>query len=117
VRAYIVEALRGLNYDVLEAHDADSALGLVERKDMRVDLLLTDVVLPGVNGRELARQMQVRRPDIKVLFMTGYSRNAIIHQGRLDSDVELIQKPITQADLAARIRDLLDAARSGRPGG
>jgi CheY-like chemotaxis protein len=62
--------------------------------------LLTDVVLPGVNGRELARQLRVRRPNLKVLFMTGYSRNAIIHQGRLDPDVELIQKPITQADLA-----------------
>jgi PAS domain S-box-containing protein len=116
VRAYIVEVLRGLNYDVLEAQDADSALGVFERKNEHVDLLLTDVVLPGVNGRELARQLQVRRPDIKVLFMTGYSRNAIIHQGRLDPDVELIQKPITQADLAARIRDLLDAAQSGRLG-
>jgi hypothetical protein len=53
---------------------------------------------------------------MKVLFMTGYSRNAIIHQGRLDPDVELIQKPITQADLAGRIRDLLDASQSGRSG-
>jgi PAS domain S-box-containing protein len=109
VRAYIVEVLRGLNYDVLEAHDANSALGMFERNGVRIDLLLTDVVLPGVNGRELAREMQLRRADIKVLFMTGYSRNAIIHQGRLDPDVELIQKPITQAELALRIRDLLDA--------
>jgi PAS domain S-box-containing protein len=113
VRAYIVEVLRGLNYDVLEAHDADSALRVFERKGMRVDLLLTDVVLPGVNGRELARQIGVRQPDIRVLYMTGYSRNAIIHQGRLDPGVELIQKPITQADLGARIRDLLDAVPSG----
>jgi signal transduction histidine kinase/CheY-like chemotaxis protein len=113
VRAYIVEVLRGLNYDVLEAQDADSALGVFERKNQQVDLLLTDVVMPGVNGRELARQLRVRRSNIKVLFMTGYSRNAIIHQGRLDPDVELIQKPITQADLAVRIRDLLDAPSLG----
>jgi PAS domain S-box-containing protein len=112
VRAYIVEVLRALNYSVLEAGDADSALGMFERKDEQVDLLLTDVVLPGINGRELARQLRVRRPGLKVLFMTGYSRNAIIHQGRLDADIELIQKPIAQADLAARIRDILDAAPS-----
>jgi CheY-like chemotaxis protein len=116
VRAYIVEVLRNLNYDVLEAQDADSALGVFERKGIRIDLLLTDVVLPGVNGRELARQIRVRQPNIKVLFMTGYSRNAIIHQGRLDPDVELIQKPITQADIAARIREMLDAAQSGPSG-
>jgi len=111
VRAYIVEVLRSLNYHVLEAQDAESALGVFERNSEDVDLLLTDVVLPGVNGRELARRLRMRRPHMKVLFMTGYSRNAIIHQGRLDPDVELIQKPITQADLAGRIRDLLEASR------
>jgi PAS domain S-box-containing protein len=107
VRAYIVEALRDLHYAVLEAQDANSALAVA--RDARVDLLLTDVVLPGMNGRDLAHRLRASRPDIKVLFMTGYSRNAIIHQGRLDPHIELIQKPITQADLAGRIRDVLDA--------
>jgi PAS domain S-box-containing protein len=110
VRTYIVEVLRGLSYEVLEAQDADSALAVFEREGVRVNLLLTDVVLPGENGRELARKLRARQPDMKVLFMTGYSRNAIIHQGRVDPGVELLQKPITQADLAARIRDLLDAS-------
>ena len=84
---------------------------MLERPDIHIDLLLTDVVLPGMNGRELARRAQVIRPGLKVLFMTGYSRNAIVHQGRLDPDVELIQKPITQDQLANRIRALLDNGR------
>jgi CheY-like chemotaxis protein len=109
VRAYLVELLRDLNYRVLSAHDALAALGLIEASDIRIDLLLTDVVLPGMNGRQLAEQAKNRRPDLKVLFTTGYSRNAIVHQGRLDPGVAMIQKPITQDALAARIRDLLDA--------
>jgi len=109
VRAYLVEVLRDLNYRVLSAHDAVSALGLIKEGDIRIDLLLTDVVLPGTNGRQLAEQAQNRRPGLKVLFTTGYSRNAIVHQGRLDAGVAMIQKPITQESLAARIRDLLDA--------
>jgi PAS domain S-box-containing protein len=111
VRTYLVEVLRHLNYRVLSAHDAVSALGLIKAGDIRIDLLLTDVVLPGVNGRQLAEQAQKQRPGLKVLFTTGYSRNAIVHQGRLDPGVAMIQKPITQESLAARIRDLFD----GRP--
>ena len=109
VRAYLVELLRDLNYRVLSAHDAVSALGMIETRDIRIDLLLTDVVLRGMNGRQLAEQAKNRRPGLKVLFTTGYSRNAIVHQGRLDAGVAMIQKPITQDGLAARIRDLLDA--------
>jgi CheY-like chemotaxis protein len=110
VRAYLTEILRDLNYRVLSAHDAVSALGLLEQVDVQIDLILTDVVLPGLNGRQLAVQALERRPGIKVLFTTGYSRNAIVHQGRLDPGVEMIPKPITQQALAARIRDLLDSA-------
>ena len=114
VRAYLVELLRDLNYRVLSAHDAVAALGMIETGDIRIDLLLTDVVLPGMNGRQLAEQAKNRRPDLKVLFTTGYSRNAIVHQGRLDPGVAMIQKPITQDALAARIRDLLDAKLTAR---
>jgi FixJ family two-component response regulator len=66
--------------------------------------------LPGPNGRELASAAQRLRPQLKVLFMTGYSRNAIVHQGRLDEGVQLIQKPLTYASLAAKVRDVLDMA-------
>ncbi len=76
-----------------------------------IDLLLTDVVLPGMNGRQLSEAMKARRQDLKVLFMTGYSRNAIVHQGRLDPGVELIQKPLSQSVLATKIRSILDAGK------
>jgi signal transduction histidine kinase len=110
VRSYVVETLEDLDYIVLEAPDADAALQLLDRDQARVDLLLTDVILPGRNGRQLADEIKRRQPDIKVLFMTGYSRNAIVHQGRLDPGVDLIQKPLSQSALGAKIRELLDAA-------
>jgi CheY-like chemotaxis protein len=83
-------------------------LALIESSPGRVDLLLTDIVMPGMNGRQLAHEMQNRQPDLKVLFITGYSRNAVVHQGRLDAGVSLLQKPLSQGMLAAKIRDLLD---------
>jgi PAS domain S-box-containing protein len=109
VRTYSVEVLRELGYRVLEAHDGPSALRLLERQGGEVDLLFTDVVLPsGMMGDQLAEQARAIRPGLKVLFTTGYARNAIVHQGRLDPGVELITKPFAYADLAGRIRDLLD---------
>jgi PAS domain S-box-containing protein len=116
VRAYFVEVLRDLNYRVLSAHDAVSALGLIDQEDICIDLLLTDVVLPGMNGQQLAEKAQDRRPRLKVLFTTGYTRNAIVHQGRLDAGVAMIQKPTTQGGLAARIRDLLDTPPASSDG-
>ena len=114
VRQYVAESLRDLNYQVLEARDAASALKLLEA-DKPFDLLLTDVILPGKNGRELATEVERRRPGVKIIFMTGYSRNAIVHHGRLDSGTELISKPLTEAVLARRIRQVLDNAKSRPP--
>jgi len=109
VRAYTVEALRELGYRVLEAHDGPSAMRLLERQEGNVDLLFTDIVLPGgMTGAVVARDARALRPDLKVLFTTGYARNAIVHHGRLDAGVELITKPFSYADLAARVRDVLD---------
>jgi CheY-like chemotaxis protein len=87
-------------------------LTIVLQNEKRIDLLLTDIVMPGINGRELARRAQEIRPDLPVLYMTGYSRNAVVHQGRLDEGVELLQKPVSQAELAARVRKLLDKTAS-----
>jgi len=112
LRAYLVEALRNLDYRVVSAQDAVAALGVIEHAANRIDLMLTDVVMPGMNGRELAEQARKIRPDLKVLFMSGYSRNAVVHQGRVDPDVQLIQKPVSLQDLAARVRDMLDQKRS-----
>jgi CheY-like chemotaxis protein len=108
VRSYVVETLERLGYAVLGAASAEDSLRLMD-KGVRIDLLLTDVVMPGANGRVLAREAQLRRPDLKVLFMTGYSRNAIVHQGRLDPGVALIQKPLTSEALASMVRKVLDA--------
>ncbi|WP_166038076.1 PAS domain S-box protein [Sphingosinicella sp. YJ22] len=109
VRAYTVEVLRELGYRVLEAVDGPAALRRLEQRDGEIDLLFTDIVLPsGMNGEVLAQQARAMRPDLKVLFTTGYARNAMMHQGRLDPGVELITKPFAYAELAARVRDMLD---------
>lgn len=111
LRAYVTDVLRDLNYRVFAASSAQAALTILLQEEPKVDLLLTDVVMPGINGRELARRAQQIRPGIKILYMTGYSRNAVVHQGRLDEGVELLEKPISQAKLALRVREMLD-----RPG-
>jgi signal transduction histidine kinase/DNA-binding response OmpR family regulator len=108
VRNYSAMILGELGYRVLEAGDADAALKILQRPG-RIDLLFTDVVLPGRTGRMLADEARTIRPDLKVLFTTGYSRNAIVHQGRLDPGVQLITKPFTFEQLAGRIRDVLDS--------
>jgi len=110
VRTYIVETLRELGYEVREAEDGASALALFAQEGCKVDLLLTDIVMPGINGRQLADELRGRCPALKVLYMTGYSRDAVVHQGRLDSGVALLQKPLNQAMLGAKIREVLDKA-------
>jgi len=102
--------LREHGYRVLEASNGIAALELLEaEKDVR--LLFTDVGLPGgLNGRQLADEARRRRPDLLVLFTTGYTRNAIIHQGRLDPGAELIGKRFTYATLVAKIQRLLRRA-------
>jgi CheY-like chemotaxis protein len=112
VRLFTTESLRDLGFTVLEANDGPSALKQLEQHP-EVQLLFTDVGLPGISGAQLVAAARERRPDIKVLFTTGYARNAIVHQGRLDPGVELITKPFTRAQLAARIRDVLDVAVVG----
>jgi two-component system, NtrC family, sensor kinase len=107
VRGYVAEILQDLNYRALTAPDAAVALHMLERPGQPIDLLLTDVVLPGMNGRQLADAVKARHADMRVLFMTGYSRNAIVHQGRLDPGVSLIQKPLSAASLALKIREVL----------
>jgi PAS domain S-box-containing protein len=107
VRLFTTESLRELGFTVVQAHDAPSALKLLEIRP-EVQLIFTDVGLPGMNGAQLVAAARALRPDIKVLFTTGYARNAIVHQGRLDPGVELITKPFTRVQLASRIRDVLD---------
>jgi CheY-like chemotaxis protein len=112
LREYSAGALAEMGYSVLQAADAAAALAILQ-SDAKIDLLFTDVVLPGdMNGRQLADRALVDRPDLKVLFTTGYTRNAIVHNGQLDVGVHLIGKPFTYADLAAKIRAVIDAGPS-----
>lgn len=107
VRTNSVMMLKELGYQVIEAATAEAALTLMA-SDTRIDLLFTDVVLPDRSGRVVADEAERLRPGLKVLFTTGYSRNAIVHHGRLDSGVQLLPKPFTFDQLAGRVRDLLD---------
>ena len=108
VRAYAREALEDAGYAVVEATNAEEALARLAG-GARVDLVFTDVVLgTGLNGRQLADRMAARSIDLPILFTTGYSRNAIFHNGRLDADVSLLEKPYTQTELTRRIRVLLE---------
>jgi signal transduction histidine kinase/DNA-binding response OmpR family regulator len=108
VRAYSTDMLSELGYGVLQASDGATALGLLE-KAPEIRLLFTDVGLPGnLNGRQLADEARRRFPRLKVLFTTGYARNAIVHNGKLDAGVALIGKPFTYAGLAAKIRQILE---------
>ena len=109
VRAYSVETLRELGYRVIEAADGQATLRLLEEGE-QVDLLFTDIVLPGgMTGAMVAERARNLRPGLKVLFTTGYARDAIVHHGRLDPGVELLSKPFAHSDLATRIRGLLDS--------
>ena len=109
VRAINVDSLRELGYHVLEVADGTAALAVL-RREPRIDLLFTDVVLPGgMTGAQVAAQARGLRPGLRVLFTTGYARNAIVHQGRLDSGVHLLTKPFSHAELANKVRLLLDA--------
>ncbi|MEF7616174.1 ATP-binding protein [Aquincola sp. MAHUQ-54] len=110
VRSYAVDSLRELGYRVLEAADGPAALAALQRQ-RDVSLLFTDVVLPGgMTGAQLAAQAHGLSPALRVLFTTGYARNAIVHHGRLDAGVDLLTKPYTFAELASRVRDVLDKA-------
>ena len=95
-----------LGYRVLEAGDGLSALRILEERP-EVALLFTDVGLPGMNGRRLVEEARNRLPDLKVLYTTGYARNAIVHHGLLDTDVELLPKPFTVETPGRKIRQVL----------
>jgi len=108
VRTTSVESLRKLGYRVLQADDGPSALRLLQQPGT-VEVLLTDVVLPGgMSGAQVAAQARTLRPDLRVLFTTGYAGNAIVHHGRLGSGVHLLTKPFSFSDLTRKVRDVLD---------
>jgi signal transduction histidine kinase len=113
VRHYVTAQLVGLGYRAIPAANADEALVLIDQGTV-FDLLFTDVIMPGSkSGRELADEVLQRRPNVKVLYTSGYSERAIIHNGRLDPGVLLLTKPYRRSDLAQMIRVVLGGTRSG----
>lgn len=112
VREIAVAILRSLGYRVLEAADGEEALRVFAANAAAVDMLLSDVVLPGkVRGREVAERITALRPEIKVLFMSGYTENAIVHHGRLDDGVQLLGKPFKREQLARKVAEVLGSVR------
>ena len=110
VQRISVEALRFLGYTVMHANSAEEALRVIA-KEPRIDLLFTDIVMPGDTGRVLADKTLAQRPEIRVLYTTGYTRNAVVHNGILDAGVALLPKPFTVEQLAGKVREVLDAPR------
>ena len=107
VRGLAKRVLQEYGYQVLEAADAAQALEVAKRHAGRIDLLLTDVVLPGMDGKELAARLTEMLPGVKVLYTSGYTHNVIAHRGVLDRDVAYIAKPYTPDRLAAKVREAL----------
>jgi CheY-like chemotaxis protein len=117
VRRVAQEILVRRGYHVIAAQNAGEALLSCERHPRTIHLLLTDVVMPQMNGRELAERLAKIRPDMKVLYMSGYTDNAIVHHGILDSGIAYVQKPLVPDALARRVREVLDTVirRTGMP--
>ena len=108
VRTIADQMLSSLGYRVLQAVDGPSALAVLDSTP-EIELVLTDVVLPrGMRGTDIAREAKLRRPDIKILYMSGYTENAIIHQGAVDEGVELLSKPFRKAELSRKLRKILE---------
>jgi CheY-like chemotaxis protein len=107
VQGYVVAQLGSLGYRTLVAGDGAAALALVDQ-GARFDLLFTDIIMPGgMNGRELAEAVRLRRPGARVLYTSGYTDNTIVHEGHLDPGVALLCKPYRKAELSEKIREVL----------
>jgi CheY-like chemotaxis protein len=104
----IVLSQRGYTVDAMA--DGESAISYAESTSARIDLLVTDVVLPGLNGRRVAERVKTLRPGVKVLYISGYTENAIVHTGVLDPMIEFLAKPFTPTILVERVRLVLDSA-------
>lgn len=110
LRKLVCRILRNKGYAVLEASSGDEALQLSDSHDGPIALLLTDVIMPKLNGRETAERLILKRPDTKILYMSGYTENVIFHHGILEEGINLIQKPFTPEALLLRVRKVLDRA-------
>jgi CheY-like chemotaxis protein len=108
VRAVTARALGRAGYRVLVATDGPAALALVAREDVRLDLVVTDVVMPGMTGPAVVEALRTRQPGLRALFVSGYTQDAVIQRGVLDTGFHFLAKPFTAAALRARVRAILD---------
>jgi CheY-like chemotaxis protein len=109
VREMATEILRDCGYHVLEAQHPQQALTLAAEYEGEIHLMLTDVVMPSMSGRELAEQLMPLRPEMRVLYMSGYTDDAIVHHGVLEEGTAFIAKPFSIDSLALKLRETLDA--------
>jgi signal transduction histidine kinase len=109
LRALASRILRERGYSVFEASNGNEALDITQKHVGKIHLVVTDVVMPEMGGRALVSQLKVTRPGIKTLFVSGYTDNAIVHHGILDSDVNFLQKPFTVGSLLSKVREVLDS--------
>ncbi len=112
MRSLVEKLLRLQGYHVLSAADPAAAIELAREHSASIDLLVTDVMLPGLSGRDLARQIQNLKPGIPVLYISGYSDDAVARHGIVDPGTHFLQKPFTPTQLGKKIREILDS-RSG----
>jgi two-component system cell cycle sensor histidine kinase/response regulator CckA len=108
VREFASRVLRGLGYKVLEASNGNEALAVAKQTIADIDILLTDVVMPQIGGKHLSEQLKLARPEIKVLFLSGYTADSIVHHGVLDEGVAFLHKPFNSGDLVRKVREVLD---------
>jgi two-component system, cell cycle sensor histidine kinase and response regulator CckA len=109
VRTLARHILEGCGYTVLAATNGAEALGIFEKRGDTIDLLITDVVMPRMSGRQLADQLVGRRPGIKVLYLSGYTDDAVVHHGVNHEQVHFLHKPFKPAGLALKVREVLNA--------
>jgi CheY-like chemotaxis protein len=114
VREVVREILEMNGYRVIEARHGQEAIELGQRHPGRIQLMVTDVVMPQMSGRELAQHFARARPDMRVLFMSGYTDNAIVRHGVLETGTAFISKPFTPDALAAKVREVLEAPLPAR---
>ncbi len=112
MKDFAYNALNNLGYRVFEASNGKEALELIQKKNLRVDLLITDLIMPELNGKELAEKVRERFPSLPIIFISGYIDTHIIHNDVVKKEFNFIQKPFSVQTLAKKIRDTLDRSSS-----